>query len=290
MSPSGSTLRRWQQESEFFDKHAAEAAVRMEAMDPMAIARFGSTRLRKRFSKEFRFRLMGDLRGKSVLDLGCGEGEDSVLMASLGAHVTGIDISPKSIEVAAERARLSGVGSRTTFRCAPAETLQAEGVTFDIIWGKAILHHLIPDLRKILSTLCRLCTSQTLVIFNEPVNLCPLLRRVRFMVPLHTDATPGERPLERAELDLLGEYFAPMQLQFFRMAGRLERLLLPDGAYERSNILCRAASNSLALFDYALLKAPGMLSLASEAVIYGHLRLPHKAGNKTEAELVLSGA
>lgn len=39
----------------------------------------------------------------SVLDLGCGQGHESMRLARLGARVTGVDISARSIEIAAER-------------------------------------------------------------------------------------------------------------------------------------------------------------------------------------------
>jgi len=52
--------------------------------------------------------LAGDLKGRSVLDAGCGEGRSSRHLANQGAKVTGIDISPQMIEFArGEEARVS---------------------------------------------------------------------------------------------------------------------------------------------------------------------------------------
>jgi 2-polyprenyl-3-methyl-5-hydroxy-6-metoxy-1,4-benzoquinol methylase len=274
---------RWHRESTFFDGWASETAKNITPVDPMAIARFASPHLHRRFSKEFRFRLMGDLHGRTVLDVGCGEGEDSVLMAKLGATVTGVDISPKSIEVAQKRAAASEVESRTTFTCTPLEALRAEGATFDIIWGKAILHHLIPDLDKVLATLAGLCRPDTLVIFDEPVNLSKILRQVRFCVPVHTDATPDERPLEPQELSIVQAHFVEGHFQYFRAFGRLERFLLTDGNYERSSFPRRLAVNAIAMLDFALLKLPGMRRVASEAVMYGHMGGGTQARGKTDA-------
>ncbi len=45
-------------------------------------------------------RFVGDLKGKTVLDAGCGEGCNTRLLAELGARVTGVDISSKMIEFA----------------------------------------------------------------------------------------------------------------------------------------------------------------------------------------------
>jgi len=46
------------------------------------------------------FELLGDIRKKRVLDLGCGEGYNSRLMAQQGANVTGVDFSKKMISCA----------------------------------------------------------------------------------------------------------------------------------------------------------------------------------------------
>lgn len=50
------------------------------------------------------FRLLGDVHGRRVLDLGCGEGGYSRELARRGAKVTGVDGSARLIEVAHERA------------------------------------------------------------------------------------------------------------------------------------------------------------------------------------------
>jgi SAM-dependent methyltransferase len=54
--------------------------------------------------------------GKRVLDLGCGSGEVSLVAASLGANVTGLDIVPEMVAIASREAERAGLGPRTTFR------------------------------------------------------------------------------------------------------------------------------------------------------------------------------
>jgi ubiquinone/menaquinone biosynthesis C-methylase UbiE len=49
------------------------------------------------------FELMGDVKGKRVLDAGCGEGYLSRLMAKKGATVTAVDFAPIMLEIAMER-------------------------------------------------------------------------------------------------------------------------------------------------------------------------------------------
>lgn len=48
--------------------------------------------------------LLGDISGKSVLHLQCHFGQDSISLSRLGAKVTGIDLSDKSIETARDLA------------------------------------------------------------------------------------------------------------------------------------------------------------------------------------------
>ncbi len=45
-------------------------------------------------------KLLGDIAGRSVLDAGCGEGYLARILAARGAHVTGIDLSPRLIALA----------------------------------------------------------------------------------------------------------------------------------------------------------------------------------------------
>ena len=46
------------------------------------------------------FRLLGDVRGRRVLDLGCGEGTNTRLLADRGAAVVGVDVSPAMVAAA----------------------------------------------------------------------------------------------------------------------------------------------------------------------------------------------
>jgi len=58
------------------------------------------------------FRFAGTLKGKKVLDAGCGEGYNTRIMARMGARVTGIDISPTRISLARREERREPLGIR----------------------------------------------------------------------------------------------------------------------------------------------------------------------------------
>jgi 2-polyprenyl-3-methyl-5-hydroxy-6-metoxy-1,4-benzoquinol methylase len=51
------------------------------------------------------FAMLGDVAGKRVLDAGCGEGRFTRMLAERGARVTGVDCSPKMIQLAIDEER-----------------------------------------------------------------------------------------------------------------------------------------------------------------------------------------
>lgn len=46
--------------------------------------------------------------GSRALDIGCGGGWDSIFLAQCGFDVTGVDVSPTALRLAAERAKEAG--------------------------------------------------------------------------------------------------------------------------------------------------------------------------------------
>lgn len=261
---------RWKEEADFFDNEARDMDEGRLPLDPLAVRRYSGPSLRKRFSMEFRFSLLGGLKGRSVLDVGCGDGLNAVIFAKLGATVTGIDVSPGAITVARRRAEVNGVADRVTFICSPIEMTELPSASFDIVWGDGFLHHVLDELEAVMRQLMRWVKPDGLVLFSEPVNLFEPLRRLRRRIPVRTDATPGERPLVRSELDLVGRYIPDLRMRHYLLLGRLDRFILVNCNYERSSAIRRAIVNGIDLLDYALLSLPLMHKLAGAGVLYGH--------------------
>jgi 2-polyprenyl-3-methyl-5-hydroxy-6-metoxy-1,4-benzoquinol methylase len=254
--------KRWEEEATFFDRYATEAQASIRPIDPLTLKRYSRIALRLRFNKEFRFHILGNLRRKRILDVGCGDGRNSVLLAKLGAEVVGIDIAPAAIELARKRAHIDGVKDSASFLCSPLEVVDFAPNSFDVIWGDAILHHVIPELEKVLDKLTGWAKPDSLMLFAEPICLNPTLRRIRQAVPVHTEATPGERPLEAAEIALIGKYVSDLRLRPFSFLSRLDRFVLENHNFERSSLPRRQFSSVSACIDYGLLGLPMFRNLA----------------------------
>jgi ubiquinone/menaquinone biosynthesis C-methylase UbiE len=75
------------------------------------------------------FDMLPDVAGLRVLDIGCGEGSNTRLLADRGARVVGIDIAEQFIEFAAEAERAEPRGIE--YRVASAVELPFDDATFD---------------------------------------------------------------------------------------------------------------------------------------------------------------
>lgn len=80
--------------------------------------------------------------GARVLDVGCGVGRWSRLLASRGAYVTGVDLSPTMIAEATRRAAASGLASRCRFLVQDSAVLEVGG-SFDLILCVTMLQHML---------------------------------------------------------------------------------------------------------------------------------------------------
>ncbi|MFZ3323456.1 MAG: bifunctional 2-polyprenyl-6-hydroxyphenol methylase/3-demethylubiquinol 3-O-methyltransferase UbiG [Usitatibacter sp.] len=88
-------------------------------------------------------RLAGGLKGKRILDVGCGGGILAEAMAAKGAIVTGIDLADKPLKVA--MLHRVETGSAVDYRLISAEDLaQQSPESFDVVTCMEMLEH-VPD-------------------------------------------------------------------------------------------------------------------------------------------------
>lgn len=91
--------------------------------------------------------LLGDVRNKELLHLQCHFGQDSISIAKLGAQVTGIDFSEKSILKARHLAEIMKVDAN--FICNDVYTLpEVLDKKFDLVYTSYGVINWLPDLDK----------------------------------------------------------------------------------------------------------------------------------------------
>jgi cyclopropane fatty-acyl-phospholipid synthase-like methyltransferase len=88
----------------------------------------------------------GRIRG-SVLDVGCGTGENALYLCARGHDVWGIDFVPTAIDRAREKARQRGLA--VEFRVAEALLLESLGRTFDTVIDCGLFHTFGDDERVV---------------------------------------------------------------------------------------------------------------------------------------------
>jgi 2-polyprenyl-3-methyl-5-hydroxy-6-metoxy-1,4-benzoquinol methylase len=262
--------QRWETEQKFFDDEEYSDL----PIPPSTIERYTLSR-KPWLAPTFPFYLLGDLRGKYVLEVGCGDGGNAILLALLGAQVVGVDISPKAIEIARHRAELHAVSQNTMFTAKPLELFEPQdGRQFDIVCGWAVLHHVIPVLDATLSALTSIAKPDALFLFSEPVSMWRWLRRLRLMLPIPTHGTPDERPLEPAEIAIFKRYVPNLKARYFNGGMRIANRFFFRGRYEDLSPFARAVYDAIARLDDFCLNRLGLAGFASGIVMYGAVRPP----------------
>ena len=84
--------------------------------------------------------MLGKESGNIILEIGAGDGRDSIFFAKKGNEVTGIDIAPGAVKMANKNAQLAGVSGKITFQVGDAERLQFKDSSFDGVYSISVLH------------------------------------------------------------------------------------------------------------------------------------------------------
>lgn len=190
-----------------------------------------------------------ELKGKRVLELGCGDCLNAAIMCLLGAEVYANDISQVSGEI------VSAINERYSFS-KPIQFIQGDFLeadlasdSFDIVIGKAFVHHLTPEQehafhRKIVDLL----KKDGKVRFVEPAENSALLDKIRFMIPVYErpsifqrkkfaawkelDAHPERENTSRYFQEIGSQYYERVNVQVMGAIHRFHRFL-PDNAFNR---------------------------------------------------------
>jgi 2-polyprenyl-3-methyl-5-hydroxy-6-metoxy-1,4-benzoquinol methylase len=170
-------------------------------------------------------RHFGDVRGRKLIDVGCGRGASSLYFASVGAHVISVDLSGVAIRNLSDYCRTHNVDNVEPIQLSALE-LRSLGPV-DFVFGSMILHHIEPfarfaaQLRAVLPAGGRAffwennARSRLMIWFRQHVV-------GKLWVPKHGDA--DEFPLTLKEVDELRRGFTVEveypELVLFRMISR----------------------------------------------------------------------
>jgi len=151
---------------------------------------------------QFILRKMGNLAGKTILDIGAGLGESSVYFALHGAKVTTTDISPMMVGKVLQLAWKFGVEMQGIV--STAESLNVPENHFDFVYIANTIHH-VHDRAQLFSQIRRVLKPGGSFFSFDPLAYNPAINLYRRMA---TEVrTPDESPLTRADLKLARTYF-----------------------------------------------------------------------------------
>jgi ubiquinone/menaquinone biosynthesis C-methylase UbiE len=143
-----------------------------------AEVRSGKDVFRDLYSTPEFLKFIGDIKGKKVLDVGCGEGYSTRIFAQHGAHVTGVDFSGIMIKLAREQEERELLG--ITYEVASWEQLPFNAASFDVVLSTMALMD-GPGYEQAVQEFYRVLRPQGSLFFSvtHPCFLTPHYRRLK---------------------------------------------------------------------------------------------------------------
>ena len=203
----------------YFDRTAVDAWARLtsdeaEVSKIRATVRAGRNRMREILIGW----LPDDLNGQRVLDAGCGTGASAVELAARGADVVAVDLSPRLIEIAAERAPQDLSGT-IDFRV--GDMLDPSLGRFDAVLAMdSLIHYRPDDIGKVLTALGERVERQILFTFAPRTVLLTAMHTIGQLFP-RSNRSPMIEPVRKQHLCRLIENTPALEAW---SVGRTERV------------------------------------------------------------------
>lgn len=125
----------------------------------------------------------GLLNGKTVIDVGCGDGTYTAELFKGGAiSVLGVEPGAEAVDVAIAKNALLG-GRKPEFQVCNAYDLEGLGRTFDVAVLRGVIHH-IPDPLRGIRQVCKVARD---VLVIEPNGYNPVLKIIEQVSPYHRE-------------------------------------------------------------------------------------------------------
>lgn len=156
------TLRQ-RRELEYHREHAKEYQYLLDMPFSWDVLERPSRKWWNAYWQMYAYLVKCDLKGKRVLVVGCGFGDDALRLAKLGAQVSAFDLSVDSLSLAKKLANREGLN--VSFEEMPAEALRYEDNFFDCVIARDILHHV--DIPLTMGEIVRVSKPDALFVVNE---------------------------------------------------------------------------------------------------------------------------
>ena len=210
--------RRGQIET-YFDRVAADAWAKLTSDVPVSGIRATVRAGRDEMRNILLSYLPADLRGRRILDAGCGTGAFAVEAARRGAKVTAIDLSPTLIDLARERLPSRLGAGEIQFQV--GDMLDPALGRFDhVVAMDSLIHYRSSDTVKALSQLAFRIDRSMVFTFAPRTTMLALMHATGKMFP-RADRAPSIEPVRETTL-LRGIEAAP-DLALFQ-AARTQRV------------------------------------------------------------------
>lgn len=197
------------------ERSAAEAA--KLSLTPAEVDRYLNPSANTPYGLEYAFYLLGDVCGKTVLDLGCGTGENLIPLLKRGAHVIAMDISPELVALARRRIEIEPMNRSTAMvQVGSAYDTGLPDQSVDVVFSMALLHHL--DLEKARREIYRILRPGGRFILREPIRFSRTMNSLRKLLPApKADISDYEHPMTREEVATVTRGFTVLAQRNFRL-------------------------------------------------------------------------
>jgi SAM-dependent methyltransferase len=214
MTTAPNALLEWERAEIARSGIQAKLSDRVPPTPPFIFARFANPPAETPYAWEYAFHLLGDTRGKRVLDLGCGGGECTTLVAAHGGRVAALDISTDLLAMTRQRTVLDGSTEAVAPLCGSVHSIPLASESVDVVFGMAVLHHVNVALAA--AEVHRVLKPGGRAIFTEPIRNSKVLAAIRRLIPYRPpDISPFERPLRFDEVRILAQRFRSFEHRVF---------------------------------------------------------------------------
>jgi magnesium-protoporphyrin O-methyltransferase len=202
----------------YFDRTAAQAWAQLTSDAKVSRVRATVRAGREQMRTKLLSWLPSDLRGRRILDAGCGTGTLAVEAARRGADVVAVDLSPTLIALAQERTPIGLIG---TIEFIAGDMFHSAPGRFDhIVAMDSLIHYQAPDAVQVLDGLASRADSSLLFTFVPKTRALEAMHLIGRLFP-RGDRAPAIEPV--AEAALLAQIHAAAGLMQWT-PGRTQRI------------------------------------------------------------------